>query len=68
MSISISACLMGVRCRHDGSHCLAAQALKLIVWQQVVPFYREQLEGLHIPRCAADIFTGQGEAVLAGRA
>ncbi len=64
----ISACLLGLACRYDGTarpdpaaQCLAAQG----AW---VPFCPEQLGGLPTPRSPARIEGGDGTDVWAGRA
>jgi uncharacterized protein YbbK (DUF523 family) len=65
----VSACLLGVRCRHDGrdkrAEGLRADAGEGTV---LVPVCPEELGGLGTPRPAAELRGGDGHTVLAGRA
>ena len=67
MSILVSACLLGVNCRYDGGNCLAAEAVKLIGAEEIVPICPEQLGGLPTPRPPAEFTAGDGVDVLAGK-
>lgn len=66
----ISACLIGLSCRYDGrrarrqlqEHLIALLGLRLI------PVCPEQLGGLSTPREPMGIVSGDGYAVLAGKA
>ena len=64
----VSACLVGLKTRHDGRlkpdrACIIE--LSDSIWIPVCP---EQLGGLPTPRTAADIMGGDGNDVLSGRA
>jgi uncharacterized protein YbbK (DUF523 family) len=66
--VLVSACLLGVRCRYDGGACSRDAVLELARQVTVVPVCPEQLGGLATPRPAAEIESGTGEEVLAGKA
>jgi uncharacterized protein YbbK (DUF523 family) len=64
----VSACLMGLCTRYDGTVKPNAQCkdfLKDSIW---IPICPEQLGGQPTPRPAADIIAGNGHDVLEGRA
>lgn len=68
--ILISACLLGRPVRYDGSG-KALVDLCVERWQaegRLVPICPELMGGLPVPRPAAEIAGGSGDAVLAGRA
>jgi len=65
---AISACLLGVSCRYDGSSLAPSQAFQLDPGDLPLPVCPEQLGGLPTPRPAARIVAGTGADVLAGRA
>ncbi|MBI5235741.1 MAG: DUF523 domain-containing protein [Deltaproteobacteria bacterium] len=64
----ISACLLGIRSRYDGSHALSPKAMRAIKGRCVIPVCPEQLGGLPTPRPKACIQGGTGVDVLDGRA
>jgi uncharacterized protein YbbK (DUF523 family) len=64
----ISACLLGLACRYDGSSRPSRAAQLLAANGGWVPFCPEQLGGLPTPRPPAEIVGGDGSDVLAGRA
>lgn len=67
--ILVSACLLGQKVRYDGGDC--RQEGLLAGWfgeGRVVSFCPEVEGGLPVPRAAAEIETGDAEAVLFGRA
>lgn len=64
----VSACLVGLCSRYDGQirpvdECL--QYLQNGIW---IPFCPEQMGGLPTPRTAAELFDGDGDDVLSGKA
>jgi len=66
--ILVSACLVGLCTRYDGAcrpSAACLDALRGLAW---VPCCPEQLGGLPTPRSPADIYGGDGDAVLAGTA
>ena len=66
--VLVSACLLGERVRYNGADA-AADSPILARWLaegRVVPFCPEVAGGLGVPRPAAEIQGGDGEAVLAG--
>lgn len=67
ISVMVSACLLGVRCRYDGGHSLCPGLVSALDSAHIVPFCPEQLGGLPTPRPAADIWDGDGLDVLTGR-
>lgn len=66
--ILVSACLLGLCCRYDGSHNLCPALLEAARAGRCLPVCPEQLGGLPTPREAAEICGGDGDDVLAGRA
>lgn len=65
---AISACLLGVACRYDGSALPPSAQAPLLPGESPLPLCPEQLGGLPTPRPAAKILEGTGADVLAGRA
>lgn len=61
MKLLVSACLLGEKCRYDGSDALCGQAAALALKYELVPVCPEQLGGLPTPRKPSEIV---GERVL----
>lgn len=66
--IMVSACLVGINCRYDGTNKYSSKVEDIIVAGMLVPFCPEQLGGAPTPRVPAEIVNGSGCDVLAGRA
>lgn len=66
--VIVSACLLGVRCRYDGSHCLTQWVVETLPKEPIIPLCPEQLGGLPTPRAQCDIIGGDGFDVSEGRA
>ncbi|KPJ57163.1 MAG: hypothetical protein AMJ42_04785 [Deltaproteobacteria bacterium DG_8] len=66
--ILVSACLVGINCRYDGSNLLNNDLLKKIKAEDYVPVCPEQLGGLPTPRPRSSIQNGTGVEVIAGKA
>ena len=64
----VSACLLGVRCRYDGSSRDSPEMLSRLAHTLLVPVCPEQLGGLPTPRSPCRLQGGSGADVLAGRA
>ncbi len=64
----MSACLVGVHCRYDGTSKRDARVLEYLENKIAVPVCPELLTGLGIPRPPAEIESGDGFDVLAGKA
>jgi len=65
--VIISACLMGINTRYDGTSSFNAEAVKEAgPWP--LPVCPEQLGGLQTPRPTAEITQGTGDDVLKGMA
>ncbi|MBX6396005.1 MAG: DUF523 domain-containing protein [Alicyclobacillaceae bacterium] len=64
----VSACLVGCRCRYDGSSREDPRLESLVAEGKAVPVCPEQMGGLPTPRPPAQIVGGDGEDVLEGRA
>ena len=64
----VSACLLGVRCRHDGKGAPERRLLELAKRVELLPVCPEQLGGLPTPRERAWIVGGDGWDVLSGKA
>lgn len=70
MKILVSACLLGVNCRYDGTGQMKEKIKKLMSDHQLVPVCPELLGGLKTPRCPAErqgnrVVTREGEDVTA---
>ena len=66
--VAVSACLLGIPCRYDGTHKLNSELLARIGSREILPVCPEELGGLPTPRPACAILGGDGADVLAGRA
>jgi uncharacterized protein YbbK (DUF523 family) len=66
--VFISACLLGINCRYDGTAKATPECLRILEGCQLVPFCPETFGGLNAPRSPAEIRGGDGAAVLAGTA
>jgi len=66
MAKLVSACLLGVKCRYDGTSAREPKLLKLAKKERLVPICPEQLGGLPTPREPAWIVEGDGSDVLKG--
>lgn len=64
----ISACLLGLPTRYDGSHNRLPRLYRLSRRCRLIPLCPEQLGGLATPRPPAEISGGDGSAVLDGDA
>lgn len=64
----ISACLLGVKCRWDGTDNKNDKALELLRKETLIPVCPEQLGGLPTPRLRQEIQGGAGKDVLEKRA
>ena len=64
----ISACLLGIKCRYDGTDSLNTELLELDSGDEsrFIPVCPEQLGGLSTPREACEIENGSGSDVLDG--
>jgi len=65
--ILVSACLVGINCRYDGSNLLNDHILKKFKSEGFIPVCPEQLGGLSTPRPSASIQNGTGSEVIAGK-
>ncbi|MCD5414693.1 MAG: DUF523 domain-containing protein [Clostridiales bacterium] len=66
--ILVSACLLGINCKYDGSNNLAPKIIERFEEEGIVPVCPEQLGGLATPRNPAEILNGTGKDVLDGKA
>ncbi len=64
----ISACLLGIKCRWDGTDNKNDKALELLKKEVLIPVCPEQLGGLPTPRLRQEIQGGAGKEVLEKRA
>lgn len=67
-TVVVSACLLGVCCRHDGRSKPDAALRDRAPGATLVPICPEELGGLGTPRAEADLRGGDGDAVLDGHA
>ncbi|MDH3976080.1 MAG: DUF523 domain-containing protein [Deltaproteobacteria bacterium] len=63
-TVIVSACLLGVKCRYDGSDNLNRGLIERLKNCHLIPLCPEQLGGLPTPREAAQIVEGDGFDVL----
>jgi len=66
--VLVSACLLGINCRYDGTSKRDPKALEYLEDKIAIPVCPEILSGLGIPRLGAEIESGDGFDVLAGKA
>ena len=66
--IIISACLIGLNCKYDGTNSGKECFIEKVQRGNVIPICPEQLGGLPTPRAPAEIVGGTGEDVLDGSA
>lgn len=64
MTILISACLLGIHCRYDGSDKIQPQWLDALKEHHLVPVCPEQLGGLPTPRPPSEITAEEPVQVL----
>lgn len=67
-AVIVSACLLGIKCRYDGSDRIDGDFLKCLAGVIPVPVCPEQLGGMPTPRPRSAIGQGDGVDVLQGRA
>lgn len=67
--VLVSACLVGVNCRYDGTSKREPYLLKLVEEEDAffIPICPELFSGLAIPRLPAQIESGDGFRVLSGK-
>ena len=63
----VSACLIGMRTRYDGTDAADPSVLRLADTIELVPICPEIMGGLPTPRTPSSISTGDGHSVLDGR-
>lgn len=66
--IAISACLMGSKCRYNGSSALNNELFELVKNRSVLLFCPELLANLPTPRAPVEIVGGNGYDVIKGQA
>jgi uncharacterized protein YbbK (DUF523 family) len=64
----VSACLVGINCRYNGTSRRIPKLIKELKEGKVLPLCPELLGGLPTPRPACGILGGTGEDVLTGKA
>ncbi|MBI5561032.1 MAG: DUF523 domain-containing protein [Deltaproteobacteria bacterium] len=62
--VIVSACLVGIKSRHDGTDALSGDVLASLGDAVIIPVCPEQLGGLPTPRPMAEITGGDGTDVL----
>lgn len=62
--ILVSACLLGIGCRYDGSNSHRKDLIEILTGKIPVPFCPELFGGLGVPRETFEITYGDGEDVL----
>lgn len=65
--VLVSACLLGMKTRHDGTDAKSSDAIDALAGRVVIAFCPEQSGGLATPRKSASIISGNGNDVLEGR-
>ncbi len=64
--VIVSACLLGINCRYDGSHAYCPEVFDDLGHRHFIPVCPEQLGGLPTPRLPARIEGGDGVDVWGG--
>ena len=64
--ILVSACLVGIPCRYDGTSHPVPGYLAHTIAGELIPVCPEMLGGLGVPRCPAQIEVGDGYQVISG--
>ena len=64
--VIVSACLLGIKCRYDGTDAASETILDMAQSRRLIPICPEQLGGLSTPRMASEIESGNGGDVLDG--
>lgn len=64
----ISSCLIGLNTRYDGGNNYSPIFLNLVKEGKAIPFCPEQAGGLSTPRLPAEIYAGDGQDVICGKA
>jgi len=64
--VLVSACLIGVNCRHDGGHAYCPEVIDDLFNRHFLPVCPEQLGGLPTPRIPASLEGGDGRDVWQG--
>ncbi len=64
--VLVSACLLGIRTRYDGSASFSQKVLKLCKTKCCIPVCPEQLAGFSTPRPPMEFRGGDAECVLKG--
>lgn len=62
--ILVSACLLGIDCRYNGSNYYKKDLIEILAGNLLVPFCPEVFGGLGVPRETFEITSGDGEDVL----
>lgn len=63
----VSACLVGLKTRYDGSAALDKKVIKFLKDKPFIPLCPEQLGGFPTPRPRCEIVKGNGANVIAGK-
>ncbi|MBN1829075.1 MAG: DUF523 domain-containing protein [Deltaproteobacteria bacterium] len=66
--VIVSACLLGIKCRYDGSSRILKGIMDCPARHSLLPLCPEQLGGLPTPRFPCEIIGGDGKDVLEGKA
>ena len=68
--VAVSSCLIGKKCRYDGSHSLDVQLVKKLAESDCdyIDFCPEVIAQMPVPREPVEIVEGDGAAVLDGQA
>lgn len=66
-TVLVSACLLGVSCRHDGGQAYCPEVFDELWRSHFIPVCPEQLGGLPTPRASTHIEKGDGWDVLRGK-
>jgi len=66
--IMVSACLVGVRCRYDGTACASPWLLGRLAGEALIPVCPEVAGGAPVPRSRSQMRGGPGGMVIDGRA
>lgn len=67
-TVLVSACLLGLKTRYDGTDAFCVEAREALAGKTPVPICPEQLGGLHTPRPCVMIEKGTGADIIDGKA
>lgn len=62
--VMVSSCLLGDKCRYNGSDAISKNIIKYLEGKEVIPFCPEVMAGMSTPREPAEIINSDNKIVL----